>query len=248
MRTPLTGITGMISLLSDAPNLYSEQKELLNIAQVCSDQLLVAVTDILDLTQMEESRLSLDKVPFCLEKIMEESLRVVSTDAEKKGLELACNADPMATNELLIGDPRRIRQIFINLMANSVKFSQVGGIVISARLNEISQDGKKNIVFSVADSGIGIPEPAKQRLFEPFYQVDTGSTRKYGGNGLGLSISKRLAELMGGTMYCESFEGIGTTFYFSIQVETHKCDVSIETKIIPLKGRKIVKNVEKFMI
>ncbi len=125
MRTPLSGITAMTVLLLEATNLLPEQKEMLNIARVCSDQLLVAVTDILDIAQMDEGRLSLERVPFYLEDIMEESLEVVSIDAENKGLELVCDTQKIK-NHVLIGDPRRLRQIFINLMANSVKFSNRG--------------------------------------------------------------------------------------------------------------------------
>ena len=117
-------------------------------------------------------------------------------------------------------------------MANSVKFSQAGGfIILSASLRAVTEDGKKEILFSVQDGGLGVPESSKQRLFEPFYQADTGSTRKHGGNGLGLSISKRLAELMGGTMWFESQEGLGSTFYFTIQATSRPNSIIRPTPI-----------------
>ena len=149
---------------------------------------------------------------------MEESLEVVSIEAERKGLELICNVPENQIQDPFIGDPRRLRQIFINLMANSVKFSNKGEIILSAKIQSTSNDFKTEILFSVQDSGIGIPESAKSKLFQPFYQADSTPTRKYGGTGLGLTISKRLAEMMNGTMWFESQEGVGTTFYFTAQI------------------------------
>jgi signal transduction histidine kinase len=169
---------------------------------------MIVINDILDFSKLEQDKMTLEKIPFSLYSIVEESLEVVAFESEKKNLELICDMDPNLhdnvtgdagnDNHLLLYSDQfylaRLRQILINLLSNAVKFSSNGEVILSVTGRKI--EDRYEILFSVADQGIGIPEYAKDQLFEPFHQVDNSYSRKYGGSGLGLSISKRLAESM----------------------------------------------------
>eukprot|EP01114_Cavostelium_apophysatum_P015452 TRINITY_DN4203_c1_g2_i1.p1 TRINITY_DN4203_c1_g2~~TRINITY_DN4203_c1_g2_i1.p1 ORF type:complete len:533 (+),score=125.93 TRINITY_DN4203_c1_g2_i1:164-1600(+) len=187
---------------------------------------------------MEEGRMELEQVEFSIHKVLEESMDVASFGCEKKGLELICEMDP-DLQEYVVGDPTRIRQILVNLLGNAVKFSHKGEIVVTAhsedvveltsdseeadhQVSGVSEPNSVKVFFSVKDSGIGIAEESKTRILQPFSQADSSVTRRFGGSGLGLSISKRLAELMGGSMGFESVEGQGSTFFFTIFVKKGK--------------------------
>lgn len=221
IRTPLSGIIGMMSLLSEGPiALPAEAQDMIRTAQLCGDQLMVVINDILEYSRMEEGAIRIEEAPFSLHTILEESVEVVSFEAEKKKLELIFDCDPK-TQDLIIGDTKRFRQILVNLLSNAIKFSDKGEIVLAATSRTVERNDCFDwceLVISCEDAGIGISEDDLSSIFNSFNQVDGSTTRKYGGSGLGLSISKKLAELMGGTLSCKSSIGEGSTFYFSVAV------------------------------
>jgi CheY-like chemotaxis protein len=186
--------------------------------------LLTIINDILDFSKVEAGKMELEKQPFDLRACLESALELLATKAAEKGLDLAYVIDPGAP-ETIAGDVTRLRQILINLLNNAVKFTEQGEVVISVTgepLTEENEDEQADLYelhFAVRDTGIGIPQDRMDRLFQSFSQVDASTTRRYGGTGLGLAISKRLSELMGGRMWVESEEGVGTTFHFIIQAE-----------------------------
>jgi len=214
IRTPLTGISGALNLLSTS-KLTQEQRDLVRIIDVCGQQLLVVINDVLDLSKMEENKLQLEMLPVDVLKKVEDSLDLVSFDAEKKNLELILDVENEIP-ESIIGDPIRIRQILVNLLTNAVKFTEKGEIVVKVAAKLI-ENNIYEFTFSVTDTGIGIKEEAKNRIFQPFSQADNSVTRKYGGSGLGLVICKRLVEQMGGNIDFKSIENSGTTFFFTIK-------------------------------
>jgi len=224
MRTPLTGLTGALHLLAET-KLDEEQRELTNISEVCGEQLLVVINDVLDLSKMEENKMTLENVPVEIIKLMEDSLDVVALEAQKKGIEMIVQVQREIPSEI-IGDAVRIRQILVNLLTNAVKFTGIrdfdknnkierGEVTLTAS-SRCFGDSKCEFIFSVQDTGIGIKECAKSQIFKPFTQADTSITRRYHGSGLGLAISKKLAELMEGSMYFDSEENVGSTFYFKM--------------------------------
>ena len=209
IRTPMNGVIGMASLLLET-ELDPQQKEYLNTIRVSSDTLLTLINDILDYSKVESGKLDIEKTPFSVRDCLEGSADLLAAKAAEKGLDLVCILDPEIPCEV-IGDITRLRQILVNLIGNAVKFTDVGEIVVQAYKPE-----KGKMRFSVRDTGIGIPPERMDRLFKVFSQVDTSTTRKYGGSGLGLSISKQLALLMGGDMWVESSPGKGSVFSFEI--------------------------------
>jgi PAS domain S-box-containing protein len=214
IRTPMNAVIGMTGLLLDT-KLSSEQREFVDTIRNSGDALLTLINDILDFSKIESCQLELEENNFELGLCVEESLDLLLPLAATKGLELAyIIADNTPIN--IVGDMTRLRQILVNLISNAIKFTEQGQVVISVQGHP---DDNKKIIFSVKDTGIGIPEDRINRLFKPFSQVDSSINRKYGGTGLGLAISKRLTEIMGGEMWLESEVGIGTTFYFTIKVE-----------------------------
>jgi len=217
MRTPLTGLSTAITLLSES-TLTPDQQELTKIAGVCGDQLMVVINDVLDLSKMEENKMTLEKLPVDILKVMEDSLDIIALEAERKNLELILDVED-SIPQFLIGDVVRIRQVLVNLLTNAIKFSERGEVHLKATTRFLN-DCECEILFSVKDSGIGINEEAKKHLFQSFTQADSSITRKYGGSGLGLTITKRLAELMGGTIWFESEENVGTTFFVTLRTTT----------------------------
>lgn len=231
IRTPMNAVIGMAGLLL-ATELTSEQREYTDIIRTSSDSLLTIINDILDYSKIEAGRIDLEAIPFDLRDCMESALDLVATAAAGKCLDLACEMED-DTPPAIVGDATRLRQILANLLSNSVKFTGEGEVLLSVRarrLDEVSAPGVRpgpgagtpathELHFAVQDTGIGIPPDRLDSLFEAFSQVDASTTRKYGGTGLGLTISRRLCELMGGTMWAES-EGIpgrGSTFHFTIR-------------------------------
>jgi len=227
IRTPMNGVIGMTSLLLDTA-LTSEQREFTETIRASGEALLTIINDILDFSKIEAGRMELDNHPFDVRECIESALDMLSASAAEKGLEMACFIDPQAPLAI-VGDVTRLRQILINLLNNAIKFTNAGEVVVSleARLvgvadvapeiAEISRVPQYLLHFSVKDTGIGIPAERMGRLFQSFSQVDSSMSRKYGGTGLGLVISKRLAELMGGTMWAESEEGAGSVFHFTMR-------------------------------
>ncbi|WP_456425625.1 two-component regulator propeller domain-containing protein [Rhodocaloribacter sp.] len=216
IRTPMNGVIGMTSLLLDT-ELTPEQLEFVQVIRNSGDTLLAIINDILDFSKIEAGKIELEEQAFELHEVVEEALELVATKAAEKGLELAhlIEDDVPVT---VRGDVTRVRQVLINLLSNAVKFTDRGEVVVLLDA-EPTEAARCRIHVAVRDTGVGIPADRLDRLFESFSQVDASTTRKYGGSGLGLAISKRLVELMGGTMWVESEEGVGSTFHFNIEVE-----------------------------
>ena len=213
IRTPLHTIIGMTELLSET-NLDAEQAEYATQVAFSADVLLSLINDILDFSKIEAGKLSLESIDFDLHKVVEDSVDLVALEAHKKGLEVLIDIKK-DTPRYLIGDPVRVRQIVLNLFNNAMKFTSSGEIEIALALNELKDDNAE-IKISVRDTGIGIPPERKERLFRVFSQIDSSTTRKYGGSGLGLSICKNLVQLMGGTIGVDSEVGKGSEFWFVI--------------------------------
>ncbi len=220
IRTPMNGVIGMTSLLLDTP-LSAQQKEFAEIIRTSGESLLTLINDILDFSKIEAGRFDLEHEAFNLRECIESALDLLSTKAAEKGLDLLYEiADGVPAD--VRGDVTRLRQILVNLTGNALKFTESGEVEVTVRLAPAAEpraDAKRELLFAVRDTGIGIPAEAQARLFSSFTQVDASTTRKYGGTGLGLAISRRLAELMGGRMWLESEPGRGSTFFFTLQVE-----------------------------
>ncbi len=214
IRTPLNGVIGMTELLLDSP-LNSQQQELTHIISNSGESLLRIINDILDFSKIEAGKLDLEEAPFSLRQGIEESIDLLAPNAARKGLEIGYIMEPDMPH-VVLGDIVRFRQIIVNLLSNSVKFSEQGHIFVVANVRFISEQ-LIEIHVEVRDTGIGIPSEGIERLFKSFSQVDTSVTRKYGGTGLGLVISKQLAEMMGGRIWMESVAGVGSSFHFTIQ-------------------------------
>ena len=212
IRTPLNGIIGLADLAFDT-NLDDEQKNLFYIINKEADSLLNIINDILDFSKIEAGKLELEEIPFNLRILIEDMAQSFAYRAEQKGLEIASFLPPDVP-PLLIGDPGRLRQVLVNLVGNAMKFTNEGEIYMQGEMAEELEDSVK-IRFSVKDTGIGIPKDKQSLIFESFSQADGSTTRNYGGTGLGTTISKQLAEMMGGEIGVESEEGKGSTFWFT---------------------------------
>ena len=219
IRTPMNGIIGMTGLLLGT-ELASEQREFAEVIRNSGETLLTIINDILDFSKIESGKMELEYQPMFVRDCLESALDLVVTSASQHHLDLACVIDEDVPQAIL-GDITRLRQILLNLLSNAVKFTEHGEVVITvSRDTETAAIGLHNYLrFSVRDTGIGIPEDRKSRLFQSFSQVDVSTTRKYGGTGLGLAISKRLANLMGGEMWVESEVGKGSVFHFTIAAQ-----------------------------
>jgi two-component system sensor histidine kinase/response regulator len=214
IRTPMNGIIGMTGLLLETP-LETEQREYADTVRRSGEALLQIINDILDFSKVEAGKLQLEEIPFDLFTLLEDVLEVGADTARRKGLDLV-GGPSKGTPRWMVGDPGRLRQILVNLVGNALKFTGQGHVEVRATLRH---DGQ--ILFEVEDTGVGIPEAARERLFKPFSQVDASHARKYGGTGLGLAISWRLVQLMGGEIGVDSQEGRGSTFWFTANLPHH---------------------------
>jgi two-component system sensor histidine kinase/response regulator len=224
IRTPLNSIIGLIELTLET-DLSSEQREDLGVVISAAYSLLSLINDILDFSKIEAGKLELEELPFNLREFIGESLRIIASKAHEKGLELACRVNKDIP-EIVIGDPSRVRQVILNLVGNAVKFTEKGEIILSVEFEEAA-DSPYHLLFSVKDTGIGIPREKQESVFGAFAQADGSTTRKYGGTGLGLAVSSQLVQLMNGRIWVESpvslghvtstgdAAGPGSSFYFS---------------------------------
>lgn len=228
IRTPLNAIIGMTGLLLDTPQTL-KQGEYTETIRTSSEQLLALINDILDFSKIEAGRMDLEQAPFSIRQFLDSVVNIAAPRAREKDLQLIARIDPNVPAAIL-GDEIRLRQILTNLLSNAVKFTQVGEIEVNVKAellierNELltgavreKRPERYSLQFSVRDTGIGITPAQMERLFQSFHQGDSSTTRRYGGTGLGLVISKRLVELMNGKIWVESLEGQGSTFYFTIE-------------------------------
>ena len=225
LRTPMNGIIGMTDLVLDT-ELTPEQAEYLQMVKGSADALLTLLNDILDFSKMEAGKLDLDYRSFDLRKSLAEVLKTLSIKAQEKGLEFIFDVSPEVPANI-VGDPARLRQALVNLIGNAVKFTESGEIEVNARIESKSDEGVI-LRFSVRDTGIGIPVKKQKMIFDAFSQADSSITRKYGGTGLGLTISSQLVGLMGGRIWIESEVGKGSTFHFTIQARPGVVELTSE--------------------
>ena len=216
IRTPLNGVIGMTDSVLET-DLTSDQRECLDTIKLSADLLLTVVNDILDFSKIEAGKMDLEVIAFDLIDCVEDVLKMFALRADEKGLELLCDLPPTLP-EMVRGDSARLRQIIVNLVSNAIKFTDNGEVVLKAELESREQD-ELTIRFTVSDTGIGIPQEKQGSIFSAFTQADSSTTRKYGGTGLGLTISARLASMMGGRIWLESEIGRGSRFYFTVRLE-----------------------------
>ena len=240
IRTPMNGVIGMTDLLLDTA-LTSEQLEYAKTIKKSGDSLLTIINDILDFSKIEAGKLELETLDFDLRITLEVMIDVLAVRAHEKGLEITCLIEPEVP-ALLQGDPGRLRQIISNLVGNSIKFTAQGEVALHVTLDN-EDNGKVIIRFAVKDTGCGIPVDKLDILFDAFTQADSSTTRKFGGTGLGLTISKQLCEMMGGQIGAESKEGRGATFWFTACLNKQPPDRKMEITTlydVSLKGLRIL--------
>ncbi len=225
IRTPMNGILGMASLLLDT-RLTQEQREYVETMRTSGTVLLSVVNDVLDFSKIESGRIELESEPFELRQCVEDAVDMSAPAAIEKGLDLAYWLSP-SVPEVVVGDLVRVRQILINLLSNSVKFTSKGEVLVTVDAGEAS-DGRCQLRITVRDTGVGMTEESQQLLFQPFTQADPSTTRRFGGTGLGLTICKRLSEAMGGEIWVQSVLGGGSTFHVTLVVDWAEGETSQE--------------------
>ena len=219
IRTPMNGVIGMTELVLDT-ELTTEQREYMGMVKASADSLLAVINQILDFSKIEAGRLDFEAIPFNLRDSLSDTIKTLSLRAHQKGLELVSYVPPEVP-DAVVGDPSRLRQVVVNLVGNAIKFTEQGEVMLRVE-RESETENNVNLHFAVTDTGLGIPADKQQAIFEAFTQVDGSMTRKYGGTGLGLTISARLVERMGGRIWVESNPGKGSTFHFTATLGLQK--------------------------
>jgi two-component system, sensor histidine kinase and response regulator len=212
IRTPMNGIIGMTELALET-HLTPEQREYLTMVKSSADSLLAVINDILDFSKIEAGKFQLDRITFNLRDALEDTTKTFAVMAGAKGLELVCDVHPDVP-PFVVGDPTRLRQVIVNLLGNAIKFTERGEVGLHVEVKQ-KENASLLVYFSVHDTGIGISESKRKVIFEAFTQADTSASRKYGGTGLGLTISSRLVEMMGGQIWVDSNPGRGSIFHFT---------------------------------
>jgi len=234
IRTPMNAIVGMADLLWDT-QLTPDQRKYLRIFRRAGSSLLQLINDILDLSKVEAGHIELESIEFDLRDLIEKAIEILAMRANEKGLELACHLAPDVPCALT-GDPNRLHQILVNLISNAIKFTEKGSVILEVT-NDAAQGGPGAIHFTVKDTGMGIAHDKLSAIFERFTQADASIARRYGGTGLGLTISKQLAELMRGRIWAESTVGEGSTFHCAVRLGI-KCGTKMSClpRLIDLHG------------
>jgi signal transduction histidine kinase/ligand-binding sensor domain-containing protein/DNA-binding response OmpR family regulator len=254
IRTPMNGVIGMASLLSDTA-LNSEQQDYTDTIKTSGENLLSIINDILDFSKIESGKMDLEEVSFNLRTCIEEVLDLFAGKASNIGLDLLYQMDSRVPVQI-IGDPVRLRQILINLVGNSIKFTSKGEIFVQVAMEEQKEE-KVRLRFSIRDTGIGIPVDKQSLLFKSFSQVDSSTTRKYGGTGLGLAIAEKLIKLMAGDISFDSQSGKGTMFFFTISVSvsqedsgknTNQWDSTAGKKILVVDDNETSRNILEYQL
>ena len=228
IRTPMNGIIGMTELALDT-SLTSDQRDYLNLVKSSADSLLHVINDILDFSKIEAGKLELEKIEFEIRDLFRDTLKTLALRTDGKALEICARVSPKVP-KVLIGDPTRLRQLVVNLVGNAIKFAEEGNIILDTELEESGGDDV-SLHISVSDNGMGIPADKQHLIFESFAQVDGSTTRRFGGTGLGLTISRQLVELMGGRMWVESELGKGSTFHFTCNFRQGPAPASDQERI-----------------
>ena len=237
IRTPMNGIIGMTELALGT-NLTAEQREYLKTVMFSAGAMMTVINDILDFAKIEASKLTLDTMEFDLAECAGEAIKTLAVEAHQKGLELLCEFGP-SVPQTVLGDRYRLRQILLNLLGNAIKFTEAGEVVLRVGANTPIGENI-DLHFQVADTGIGIPRDKLGVIFEAFAQADGSWTRKYGGTGLGLTISSRLVSMMKGRMWVDSEAGRGSTFHFTAPYGWAKCSLRVRSEELALQGRRIL--------
>jgi signal transduction histidine kinase/CheY-like chemotaxis protein len=238
IRTPMNGVLGMTDLLLGT-ELDSEQREYARMVNASADSLLTLIDDILDFSKIEVGKLELETIDFKLQGSIEPTLKTLALSAHQKGLELNCSIESDVP-DALVGDPGRLRQILVNLLGNSLKFTERGEINLTVQ-RESGDDAVTRLHFSVQDTGIGIPAEKQARIFDAFTQADGSTTRRFGGTGLGLTITRKLVQMMGGRIWVESALGQGSTFHFTASFGISKAaEPPISLEKTQLKGMRVL--------
>ncbi|HVI51252.1 MAG TPA: DUF3369 domain-containing protein [Candidatus Sulfotelmatobacter sp.] len=240
IRTPMTGVQGMLDLLQHT-RLDDEQMELVGVVRESAASLLTIINDILDFSKIEAGKMALEHAPVSLSHLVESTAEILAQSAFKKGVSLVTVVDPNLP-AWLTGDPVRLRQILFNLLGNAVKFTERGHVVLRAELLETGPRGTR-LLLSVQDTGIGISEEAREKLFRPFSQADETTTRRFGGTGLGLSICRHLVDLMGGSIQLDSQLGQGSTFTVDLTLDPSTAPCSPELPRMRLDGVVVALNL-----